>query len=364
MTANTLRQPAEIQFKTELDALMRHDAAQAKLQKPDSWVLSPQSVVLYLMGGKTQDGTQISAKYIGQRRLIETAVATLATDRALLLLGVPGTAKSWVSEHIAAAISGNSQQLIQCTSGIDENQIRYGWNYALLLAKGPSHEALVATPLMRAMQNGTLVRFEELTRMGSDIQDTLITVLSEKVLPIPELNDAVQAAKGFNVIATANDRDKGVNELSAALKRRFNVVVLPLPESPEQEVDIVKQRVAAIGGGLHLPEIAPADKEIVRLVTMFRELRDGETADGRHKIKSPSSTLSAADAISVTVGAWSEAAYFGDGSIDAEKLANNIIGAVVKDPVQDRIALEEYLENVVKQRKDWRDLYAAVKESL
>ena len=342
MTDNTLRQPAEIQFKAELDALLRHDAAQPKLQKPESWMLSPQSVVLYLMGGKTNDGTQISAKYIGQKRLIETAVATLATDRALLLLGVPGTAKSWVSEHIAAAISGNSQQLIQCTSGIDENQIRYGWNYALLLAKGPSHEALVATPLMRAMQSGTLVRFEELTRMGSDIQDTLITVLSEK----------------------ANDRDKGVNELSAALKRRFNVVVLPLPETPEQEVDIVKQRVAAIGSGLDLPEIAPADKEIARLVTMFRELRDGETADGRHKIKSPSSTLSAADAISVTVGAWSEAAYFGDGSIDAEKLANNIIGAVIKDPVQDRIALEEYLENIVKQRKDWRDLYSSIKESL
>ena len=137
-----------------------------------------------------------------------------------------------------------------------------------------------------------------------------------------------------------------------------------MPETPEQEVDIVKQRVAAIGSGLDLPEIAPADKEIARLVTMFRELRDGETADGRHKIKSPSSTLSAADAISVTVGAWSEAAYFGDGSIDAEKLANNIIGAVIKDPVQDRIALEEYLENIVKQRKDWRDLYSSIKESL
>jgi MoxR-like ATPase len=364
MTDKTLRPPVETLFQAELTALKQHDVSNPKLQKPASWVLSPQSVVLYLLGGKTQDGTPISPKYIGQKRLIETAVATLATDRALLLLGVPGTAKSWVSEHIAAAVSGNSQLLIQGTSGIDENQIRYGWNYAMLLAKGPSHDALVATPLLRAMQSGAIVRLEELTRMGSDIQDTLITILSEKVLPIPELNDAIYAAKGFNVIATANDRDKGVNELSAALKRRFNVVVLPLPETAEEEVNIVAQRVAAIGGGLHLPEIPKADKEIARLVTLFRELRSGETADGRHKVKSPSSTLSAADAISVTVGAWSEAVYFGEGIIDADRLANNIIGAVVKDPVQDRIALEEYLENVVKQRKDWRDMYTAIREML
>src|SRR5262249_31620915 len=196
---------------------------------PANWRLSPHAVVTYLMGGKTRSGVEITPKYIGNRRLIETAVATLATDRALLLLGVPGTAKSWVSEHLAAAVTGSSGLLVQCTAGTDENQIRYGWNYAQLLAHGPSRAALVATPLMRAMEDGRIVRFEELTRMGSDVQDTLITVLSEKTLPIPELNDAVNAARGFNLIATANSRDKGVNELSSALKRRFNVVVAPPP---------------------------------------------------------------------------------------------------------------------------------------
>lgn len=221
--SDILRQPAEITYQAELDALRAEDVG----KKPENWVLSPQAVVTYLLGGKTKDGVAISAKYIGNRRLIETAVATLATDRALLLLGVPGTAKSWVSEHIAAGICGNSTQVIQCTAGTDENQIRYGWNYAQLLANGPSREALVPTPLYRAMESGTLCRLEELTRMGSDVQDTLITVLSEKMLPIPELNEAVYAQKGFNIIATANNRDKGVNELSAALKRRFNVVVLP-----------------------------------------------------------------------------------------------------------------------------------------
>ena len=137
-----------------------------------------------------------AAKFIGSRASIETAVATLATDRALLLLGVPGTAKSWVSEHLAAAISHDSTTMIQCTSGTDEPQIRYGWNYALLLSRGPSRDALVPTPLMRAMEEGTLCRLEELTRMSSDVQDTLITILSEKTLPIPELDTAVRARRG------------------------------------------------------------------------------------------------------------------------------------------------------------------------
>jgi MoxR-like ATPase len=353
-----LRQSAEDIFAEELAALEKAD----ERARPSNWKLSPQAVVSYVMGGKAADGTVISPKYVGNRRLIETAVATLATDRALLLLGVPGTAKSWVSEHLAAAISGSSRRLIQCTAGTDENQIRYGWNYALLLAKGPSREALVPTPLMRAMEEGTIVRLEELTRMGSDVQDTLITVLSEKTLPIPELNSAVDAQRGFNVIATANTRDKGVNELSSALKRRFNVVVLPLPSSLEEETQIVVKRVQEIGTSLKLPPIAPADKEIARIVTLFRELRDGQTLNGKMKLKTVTGSLSTAEAISVGVSAWAEAAHFGGGRVDASSLAGNLVGAVVKDPVQDSVALQEYLENVVRGRDGWSDLYTAIRE--
>ena len=358
MPDTQLRLPAEALFAEELKALQAED----DLPRPAEWQLSPQAVVTYVMGGKMKDGTEIKPKYIGNRRLIETAVATLATDRALLLLGLPGTAKSWVSEHISAAISGDSQLLIQCTAGTDENQIRYGWNYAQLLAQGPSREALVPTPLMRGMEEGKLVRLEELTRMGSDVQDTLITVLSEKTLPIPELNTAVFAKRGFNVIATSNNRDKGVNELSSALKRRFNVVVLPLPEDLDEEAAIVMQRVQELGSSLELPEIAPAEKEIQRVVTIFRELRDGQTLNGKLKLKTPSSTLSTAEAIAVTIGAWSEAGHFGAGAIDATSLAANLVGAIVKDPVQDSIVLQEYLETVVRDRKDWRDLYGAIRE--
>ncbi|WNZ57578.1 AAA family ATPase [Microbulbifer sp. EKSA008] len=358
--SDVLRQPAEITYQSELDALKAEDTG----KKPENWSLSPQAVVKYLMGGTTAEGAEISAKYIGNRRLIETAVATLATDRALLLLGVPGTAKSWVSEHLSAAICGNSTRVIQCTAGTDENQIRYGWNYAQLLAKGPSKEALVPTPLYRAMEQGTLCRLEELTRMGSDVQDTLITVLSEKMLPIPELNDAVYAQRGFNVIATANNRDKGVNELSSALKRRFNVVVLPLPDDMNEEVSIISRRVAEMGESLELPVPANAGEEIEKIVTIFRELRGGETLDGKITLKTPSGNLSTAEAIAVMVGGLSQANWFGDGKFSAEELSSNLVGAIVKDPVQDKAVLEEYLETVLKKRRDFAGYYHTMNEVL
>ena len=222
-----LRPHAEHAFAAELAAL----AAQTTGPGRRRWRLSPWAVATYLLGGTLPDGTVITPKYVGPRRIVEVAVTTLATDRALLLLGVPGTAKTWVSEHLAAAISGDSTLLVQGTAGTPEEAIRYGWNYAQLLAHGPSRDALVPSPVMRAMAEGMTARVEELTRIPADVQDTLITILSEKTLPIPELGQEVQAVRGFNLIATANDRDRGVNDLSSALRRRFNTVVLPLPAS-------------------------------------------------------------------------------------------------------------------------------------
>ncbi|MEM6690078.1 MAG: AAA family ATPase [Planctomycetota bacterium] len=353
----TLREPVEKTYADDLKAIRAKDDG----PKPTGWALSPEAVVTYIIGGKVGK-RQIEAKYVGDRRIIETAVATLATDRALLLMGVPGTAKSWVSEHIAAAISGDSTKIIQCTAGTDENQIRYGWNYAQLLAKGPSRDALVSTPLFRAMESGSLCRLEELTRMGSDVQDTLITVLSEKMLPIPELNDAVYAKRGFNVIATANDRDKGVNELSAALKRRFNVVVLPLPDDIDQEIQIVTRRVGEMAQSLDLPAPKNVSEEVARVLSIFRELRSGETSDGKTTLKSPSATLSTAEAIAVMVSGFSHAAYFNSGQLSAEGLAPNVLGAIVKDPVQDKAVLEEYLETVLKKRPDFSDYYTTLTE--
>lgn len=356
MTA--LRQHAEQLYAQELEELQQADTR----QRPTNWRLSPWAVTIYVLGGKLENGFQVSPKYIGSRRLIEIAVATLATDRALLLYGVPGTAKSWVSEHLAAAISGDSTRLIQGTAGTSEEQMRYGWNYALLLAQGPSQAALVPSPLMRAMEDGRIARVEELTRIPADVQDTLITVLSEKTLPIPELSSEVQAQRGFNVIATANNRDKGVNELSSALKRRFNTVVLPVPATEEEELAIVSRRVTELGRVLELPAEPPALKEVRRIVQVFRELRDGQTSDGKTKLKSPTGTMSPAEAISVLNSGLALAAHFGDGTLRAGDMAASLVGAVVKDPMQDAVVWKEYLETVMKERSDWKDLYRACRD--
>lgn len=354
-----LRAHPEEEYREELAALAKADDR----PRPPCWKLSPWAVLTYLMGGEV-GGITISPKYVGNRRLIEIAIASLATDRALLLLGVPGTAKTWVAEHLAAAISGQSTLLVQGTAGTAEEQIRYGWNYALLLSRGPCREALVASPVLHAMECGALARIEELTRIPSDVQDALITILSEKSLPIPELGEEIQAKKGFNLIATANSRDKGVNELSSALKRRFNTVVLPVPGTAEEEVDIVARRVGQLGQALEIAVEVPALSEIQRIVTVFRELRSGLTEDGKTKLKCPSSTLSTAEAISVVTNGLALAAHFGDGTLRAADVASGIVGAVVKDPVQDRVVLQEYLETVVKERDGWKDVYRACREVL
>ena len=302
-----LRPHAEVEFAAELVAL----SAQDTRERPTNWRLSPWAVVAYLMGGELADGTVITPKYVGNRRLMEMAVATLATDRALLL------------------------------------------------TEGPTPAALVPSPVQRAMERGAIVRVEELTRMPSDVQDALVTVLSEKALPVPELGTEVQAVPGFNLIATANDRDRGVNDLSAALRRRFNTVVLPLPADPEEEVRIVQRRVAELGAALRLPEVPAGAEEIRRVVTVFRELRSGATEDGKVSVKVPSGSLSTAEAISVVVGGMALAAHFGDGSLSAADVAAGMVGAVVKDPVHDAVAWREYLEAVVRDRAGWDDLYDA-----
>ncbi|KQP00451.1 AAA family ATPase [Methylobacterium sp. Leaf91] len=354
-----LRRAAEDAFAEELESLRGVDDR----PRPPNWLLSPQAVVTYLMGGRLGSGFEVTPKYIGDRRLMEVAVATLATDRALLLLGTPGTAKSWVSEHLAAAICGTSRLIVQGTAGTSEESIRYGWNYALLLAKGPSREAVVASPIVRAMEEGKIARVEELTRIPSETQDSFITILSEKTLPIPELNEEIAAARGFNLIATANNRDRGVNELSSALKRRFNTVVLPSPATIEAEIAIVETRVAALGRAFEIPAEPPGADQIRRVVTIFRELREGVTADGKSKVKQPSSTLSTAEAISVVGSGLALAAHFGNGHLSAHDLVSGISGAVIKDPVQDAIVWREYLETVVKERSEWKDFYRAARES-
>ena len=358
MAQELLRLSAEQLYKDEIDALIANE----KNPVPKGWKMSPKSVLTYIIGGKSGD-TVITPKYLGDKRIIEICIATLVTDRALLLIGEPGTAKSWLSEHLTAAINGNSSQVIQGTAGTTEEQIRYSWNYAMLLAKGPSFDSLVKSPIYNAMETGTIARFEEISRCASEVQDALISILSEKRISIPELSEEVAAKKGFSIIATANTRDKGVNEMSSALKRRFNIVVLPPPSDMDTEINIVKTRVAQMSKDMELHAAMPTDSDFEKIVTVFRELRDGKTLDGQVKIKPTSGVLSSAEAISLMVNSMALADSFGSGKVTDSELAAALQGAVVKDDDKDKAAWTEYLENVMRKKgRDYAELYSECKE--
>ena len=269
-----LRLSAEETYKDEIDALIAAD----KDPKPSGWQMSPRSVLTYICGGKAGN-TIITPKYIGDKRLVEICIATLVTDRALLLIGDPGTAKSWLSEHLSAAINGNSSRVIQGTAGTTEEQIRYSWNYAMLLAKGPSYESIIKSPIYTAMEEGAIARVEEISRCASEVQDALISILSEKRIAIPELSDEVAAKKGFSIIATANTRDKGVNEMSSALKRRFNFeTVSPVKDGRlEKQIILNEVKQSMLSDKIEMP----VDTDVAELLAVtYHELREGVSDTG------------------------------------------------------------------------------------
>lgn len=363
--AEALRLPAEVVFADQLEALRQN---QTDLP-PDSWKLSPRSVLTYILGGKPLDATidgkkvkvEITRKFFGESALVERAIVTLASDRALLLVGDPGTGKSWLSEHLAAAIAGNSTLVIQGTAGTTEEHIKYSWNIARVIAEGPNTNNLIPSPTMVAMRKGGLLRFEEITRCVPDVQDALVSILSEKNIAIPELPDAnsVTAKPGFNIIATANSRDQGVNDLSAALKRRFNYIHIPIVADKKTEIEIVRTRSADLLSRFRIPaSIEPPILEL--LATAFRELREGKTSEGI-SVKSPGTTLSTAEAIGTAVDAALHSHYFGDGKVSGGSIAQNVIGSIVKEDPQDLASLKEYVSIVAKKRgtndKNWQSFH-------
>ena len=233
----------------------------------------------------------------------------------------------------------------------------------MLLANGPSMEALVKSPVYRAMECGGIARFEEISRCASEVQDALISILSEKRISVPELGFELPALRGFSIIATANTRDRGVNDMSAALKRRFNIIILPTPGDINTEVEIVRKRVSELAVNLDLQASLPAEDALMKVVTIFRELRSGVTLDSKEKVKSPSGVLSTAEAISLLANSMALAGSFGNGKVTSHDIAAGLQGAVVKDEDKDRLVWKEYLDNVLKKRgSEWRDLYNACRE--
>ena len=334
-----LRYPAEVRYREELEALAEND----KDERPENWRLSPRAALTYILGGVTiesraggrKKAVPITAKFYGDRSIVERSIVTLASERALLLLGDPGTGKSWLSEHLAAAISGVSTLTIQGTAGTTEEQIKYSWNIARVIAEGPTPANLIPSPTMVAMRTGALLRFEEVTRCVPDVQDALVSILSDKAIAVPELPDAnmIWARRGFNIIATANTRDQGVNDLSAALKRRFNYIHIPMVQDAKTEIQIVRQRSAELLGSYGLSqEIPPKIAELI--TTVFREIREGKSHEGV-SLKQPSTTLSTAEAIGVAVESTLRASFFGKQKVGGGDIARNIVGSIVKEDLGD-----------------------------
>lgn len=349
------RPPAEVLFAEELARLAEQDHD----PRPPGWVLSPLAVRRFLLGDPQ---LKIRPKFVGNPSLVDRAMVALATQRGLLLVGEPGTAKSLLSELLAAAVSGQSTLVIQGSAATTEDQIKYGWNYPLLLAEGPSLKSLVPAPLFSAMVEGKLVRFEEITRCPLEIQDSLLSVLSDRVLFIPEIEGPegqLYARQGFNILATANTRDRGTNEMSAALKRRFNFeTVYPIAD-PGEELELV-EREAARQLQLSGVEAAPPRELLEVLVTTFRELRSGQTSDGQ-ALERLSSSLSTAEAVTVAQSLGIRCHYLQHSIPSAQDLMECILGTALKDNLEDLQRFRRYLEQRVgrRQGQTWKEFYEA-----
>ncbi|TDC61287.1 ATP-binding protein [Streptomyces hainanensis] len=367
--------PPEDEFATELAFLAAHDAG----PRPPGWRLTPRAVVTFVMGSGGQPlalpeesaaaaelprRLVVSQKFVGERALVERCVITLAGERGLLLVGEPGTAKSMLSELLSAAVCGTSALTVQGTAGTTEDQLRYGWNYALLLAKGPSREALVPSPVLTAMATGAVARVEEITRCLPEVQDALVSLLSERRVAVPELagtaDAQLHAAPGFALLATANLRDKGVSEMSAALKRRFNFeTVGPIPDLDVETALVRRQSRAAVerAGAPYQVD----DAVLEALVTAFRDLRDGRSAEG-WEVERPTSVMSTAEAVSVAGSLALAAAYFPSERDVLGLLPGHLLGVIRKDEPADAACLRGYWDGAVRRRAEqgsqtWRTLW-------
>lgn len=356
-----LRQSPEQRHAGELDRL----AASDRDPRPPGWQLSAKAVRRFIVG---DEALAVTRKFYGDDTLVDRAIVALIGAQGLMLVGEPGTAKSMLSELLAAAISSSSDLVVQGSAGTTEDHVRYSWNYALLLAQGPTEAALVSSPVLTAMRFGRIVRIEELTRAPPEIQDTLISILSEKMIAIPEFGDAssaatVRARPGFNVIGTANLRDRGVHEMSSALKRRFNFeTVHPICDAHMERELILSQLQERVPDAAQRAALGADVLDVI--VATFQELRLGRTPDGV-QVARPETIMSTAEAVNVAHASLIEATYLGPAAVSGAHVANQLQGVVLKDNPEDGKRLRAYVEHVAKPRAEthaeWRAFYEAAR---
>ncbi|MFC4005899.1 AAA family ATPase [Nonomuraea purpurea] len=367
MSDDMLRAPVEVKFAEELDWLESVDDR----PKPFSWRLSPRMIRIFILGSEPADGLdrEISQKWFGDRSFVERSIVTLASDRGLLLIGDPGTGKSWLAELLSAAICRNSTLVVQGTAGTTEDHIKYSWNVSMVIAKGQSRESMIPSPIMTAMEKGVIGRFEELTRSTSDVQDALISILSEKYVSIPELDDdnIVFAQPGFSIIATANSRDRGVNDLSSALKRRFNFVRIPVVTNKKSEAEIVRFRTEELLRRHHIElDVPPTLLDI--LLQSFADLRSA-AASATSDDDKLESALSTAEQIGVLEDAILHSNFFGDRTLRAQTLASSLVGSLARRSPEDLAILNKYLHGVVEPRSkkhggEWPEFLEGGREAI
>ncbi len=349
------REPVEVVYGAELDKLRGLDHGPV----PPGWLMSPRAVEKFVMG---DEKLGIERKFVAERAMVVRIIISLCTSRGCLLVGEPGTAKSWLSELLAAAISGNSTLTLQGGAVNSVGQLLYSWNEAVLHSEGPCLKALVPSPLLRGMIEGRMVRFEESARCPQALQDALLSVLSDRLVVIPELagdDGVVLAREGFNVIATSNSIDEGVHRMSAALKRRMDFEEIRPIRKLADEMDVVLREVRRANSRAGI-EVALEESVVEILVTMFHELRNGQTLDGRSTDRLAGSALSTAEAVSVAHATSLNAWYYGGGSITVEQLMHHIIGSALKDQPEDRRRLRHYFETTVAPRRgdNWQQAWA------
>ncbi|WP_313461328.1 AAA family ATPase [Stenotrophomonas sp.] len=356
--AELQRPPAELLYADELIRLRDADSH----ARPPGWALSLRAARAFILGDAALGTT---AKVVAPVASIERMLVTLATGRGLMLVGEPGTAKSLLSELLAAAISGVSTLTIQGGASTTEDQIKYGWNYALLINEGPSPRAMVPAPLYQGMRDGRIVRFEEITRAPQEVQDCLLGMLSDRVMAVPELEGEhamLYARDGFNIIATANTRDRGVNEMSAALKRRFDFeTVAPILDF-DHELALVQQASARLLERSGIPASVPVPV-LELLVNTFRDLRGGgQAAQGSDKAMDRlNAVMSTAEAVNVAHAVGVRAWFLEQREGSPADLVECIAGTVVKDNADDRAKLRRYFEHTVARREGpaWRAYFEA-----